>query len=352
MSNYLIKLKPVGKFFFGGDMTFSVGAKERPKDWKSKTDEEKTKIRKEIGDNARYSSYIIKSEKFSQQTSLLGMLRFLLLRKDSSLFDGKKIIGNKDKVIELIGERSFTVNDGEELNFGKIKALSPCFILQGDNVITRLPMDYGLELIDLSDGNPMSYNGNPIILNKIVSGRKDNEEEIKYSAKDGLSVRYAGKDGKPIKEEEIFIEDQRIGISRNINTGITEENALYKQVNYCLADDFCFAFYATVDLDITTKDYNNKLVSLGADSSNFVIQIDAEDFREISLQTSNVSINNACCKVVLASPTIIDKDIAKLADFAIAKTMPFKFMRRLSREMYSGIIVYNHFQVIGLITNK
>jgi len=33
MSKYQITLSPVDKFFFGGDMTFQVGAKELPKNW-------------------------------------------------------------------------------------------------------------------------------------------------------------------------------------------------------------------------------------------------------------------------------------------------------------------------------
>lgn len=417
MSNYLIKLTPIGKFFFGGDMTFSVGAKERPKNWNSRTEEEKARIRKQIDDNTRYSSYIIKSEKFPQQTSLLGMLRFLLLRyyKDHLLFDisGNKIKeGMSGEVEKVIGKSSFPALDEPELEnkYGLIKELSPCFLIKGDTIITLLPKDFGLETIDLSVGILLSYNDNTINLSKIVSRKKDNGDEIKYSAKDGLSARYGfttkddkGEDiVKTYNEEEIFIEDQRIGISRNIATGKTEENALYKQINYRLADDFCFAFYTNIDIDDITP-YNNQIVLLGADSSQFVIQIvplegedvNAEDLPKISLPPSNVDVNNGFCKIVLTSPTIIDKEIAKMADFAITETIPFKFMKTRvdQKEEYhrlSGIkhsnkvelfqtgsvfyfrndanvskfkeeienhkefhqIGYNHFQVINLSTNK
>lgn len=321
MSNYLIKLTPIGKFFFGGDMSFQVGNN------------------KNSSFNTRYSSYIIKSEKFPQQTSLLGMLRFLLLRNDSSLFDGYKIIG---EVKDLIGEKSFTSNGGNRNNYGKIQDLSPCFLMNGDNIITRLQMDYGLETIDLSAGNLLSYNNNAINLSKIVSGKKDNGDEIKYSAKDGLSIRYGyvskkenGEDKVTIYDDsEIFIEDQRIGISRNIATGKTEDNALYKQVNYRLADDFCFAFYAKINID-DIKPFNNQVVLLGADSSQFVIQIEplkgeeasADYLPEMSLPSSNVSVNNGYCEVMLTSPTLIDKKTATFADFAITETIPFKCMQ-------------------------
>lgn len=352
MSNYLIKLTPVGKFFFGGDMTFSVGAKERPKNWNNKTNDEKAKIDKQIDDNTRYSSYIIKSEKFPQQTSLLGMLRFLILRNAGDKVFKDYSIVNKTEAKAQIGERSFAANNGNRNGFGKIMDLSPCFLMQGDTIITRLPMDYGIETIELTDNNKpkesqhndnrLFYNDNIISLTKIVTGWKDNGDEIKYSAKDGLSVRYGfiskkdnGEDKVTIYDEnEIFIEDQRIGISRNIRTGKTEENALYKQINYRLADDYCFAFYAKINIE-DIKPYNNQIVLLGADSSQFVIQIaplededaNAENLPKISLPSSNVIVNNGYCKVVLTSPTLIDKETAKFADFAITETIPFKCMQ-------------------------
>ena len=66
MSNYLITLTPTGRFFFGGDMTFKVGRKDKNEF------------------NEQFSSYIIKSAMFPQQTSLLGMLRFLILSNDTT----------------------------------------------------------------------------------------------------------------------------------------------------------------------------------------------------------------------------------------------------------------------------
>ena len=61
---YFVQLEPTGKFFFGGDMRFGINGKEE-----------------------EFSSYIIESSKMPQQTSILGMLRFLLLSNDENLFD-------------------------------------------------------------------------------------------------------------------------------------------------------------------------------------------------------------------------------------------------------------------------
>ena len=104
-NRYLISLKPVGKFFFGGDMSFPVNGKK-----------------------SEYSSYIIKSNKFPQQTSLLGMLRFLVLRNDSSVFDAAtQSITDRHAAAKLIGESSF-VQSGCKATYGVIKGISECFL--------------------------------------------------------------------------------------------------------------------------------------------------------------------------------------------------------------------------------
>lgn len=67
MSKYLVKLMPLGKFFFGGDMTFKIGNKE-----------------------TAFSSYIIHSFTTPQQTSILGMMRFLILSNNDEAFNIKE----------------------------------------------------------------------------------------------------------------------------------------------------------------------------------------------------------------------------------------------------------------------
>lgn len=348
MSNYLIKLTPVGKFFFGSDMTFSVGTKDLPKEWYKRPSEERTRIEDQVRFNTRYASYIIKSEKFPQQTSLLGMLRFFMLRNEKDLFENdhiKKGDAVREKVEELIGRHSFEANgDG---NYGCIKELSPCFLMKDNQIVTRMPMDYGLvevKLInndvnkpeDKNEPNGEFYNSKPIDLSTIKI--RNGEKIIDFNAKDGdLSEKYGFCiDGKKIvilDADEIFIEDQRIGINRDIVTGHTEDNALFKQVNYRLADGFCFAFYAQIDKDITTtfNDSNliSPLVSLGADNSQFVInivQIDREDdnLPAVSLPVVDAKLDDGFKKVVLTSPALIDN---VTSCFHIASTIPFKHMK-------------------------
>ena len=336
MSNYLIKLTPVGKFFFGGDMTFSVGTKDLPKEWYKRPSEERKRIEDQVRFNTRYASYIIKSEKFPQQTSLLGMLRFLLLQ-NSDLFDGVKIKdGTSEQVKALIGKKSFMA--GEKGEFGCIKKLSPCFLMKEDQIITRLPLDYGLKEVSLNrhDNHHQYYNSKVVDLSTIKI--EDDGKTKDFTAKDGdVSEKY-GYGCVVMEEKDIFIEDLRIGINRNIETGHTEDNALFKQVNYRLADDFCFALYAQIDEKLPYSSgtcfasYTKKMVSLGADNSQFVIEIiplenkDSEELPVVSLPRTKVKLDAGRKKVVLTSPAFVDDSTVERSYYHIATTIPFKHM--------------------------
>lgn len=284
MSRYIITLKPIDKFFFGGDMTFSVG--------------------NNLNDdyNREYSSYLIESAYFPQQTSLLGMMRFLILRNNEECFDGVKIT-DTIKAAGLIGEGGF----GEGRSYGKIKSLGHCFIK------------------DCADNK--DYHFAPYDSDYAVSAAEDtclvNGRELTLHKMEGFSSKVWYKKylecGSEKKEvSSFFVEDRRIGINRDIKTGKTEDAALFKQVSYRFSDSrYAFAFHAETDVDILQ--YDGQVVSVGADNSQFVIGIknDHED-------------GNAGCsalKVTLLSPArLLSKDMDKVA-FCMTEVMPFRYLR-------------------------
>lgn len=295
MSKYLVTLKPVDKFFFGGDMTFEVAGKD--------------------GHNKKFKSYIIESAKFPQQTSLLGMLRFLLLRKSPYFENGK--ITDKDGAAGLIGEHSFEVNNTDD--FGKIKSLSGCFIRDRLNCLDYAfaPFTQDFSLYDTNRVG--SVNGVEIRLPAVVG----------FTAKSGYTKYLLSAKGKR-KIDDVFVEDRRIGINRNISTGLTEDSALYKQISYRFKDfdkenvkriaDYCFAFYVEVDEDMTSAKYNGEVVSVGADGSQFIISFErgGTDNR-LSLSRNNM--------LVLQSPAYLIRDALKLSSFFVTETIPFRFLK-------------------------
>lgn len=280
---YLITLTPTGKFFFGGDMTFSVN-----------------------GEETEFTSYIIRSNKFPQQTSLLGMLRFLILRNDLEIFDAvaQTIRNDKRKAAsELIGPHSFK-KSGEEGDFGRIKKLYPCFLQKDGMNVTLMPKDYRHEVVFC--GSIGCLNGKKV---SVPTEIKD------FDPKDGLDTLYHIGE-KDFGEKDIFEEDVCNGINRDIKTGKTEDNALFKQISYRLKDGFRFAFYAEVDMD-NFEEYSGQLVTVGGDSSQFVIGIEEKAIQECE-KPGNGS------KVVLTSPAYIP-DLSEVK-YAITDTIPFKCM--------------------------
>lgn len=93
----LVQLKPLGKFFFGGSRTFA--------------------------DNRQ--SYYAHSEYFPQQTAILGMLRYEVLKLNNALDKSAK------EKVEIVG----TDFDGStKKEFGKIKSISPVFIFENESI--------------------------------------------------------------------------------------------------------------------------------------------------------------------------------------------------------------------------
>lgn len=300
MSRYLITLTPTGKFFFGGDMTFMIG------------DNDKEEY------NERYSSYFIKSNHFPQQTSLLGMLRFLILKNDADAFDvSRNKINNVKKAEDLIGKEGFR-DEGNVRNYGKIKTIGPCFIMDGDApvVLDCLGHKYDFELMD----------------GKLASR--------KYEPKEGISSIY----------EDVFKSDLRNGIMKNDNH---EDKALFKQEN-CRFNNkkkvkaeggeekevdthYKFAFVAEVDETLNLCKYDKQSVTLGADSSVFSIGITGIDNDTDDLvKSSKGEIKEEV--IILTSPSYITNEEVQLANSAITNIIPFRYLKtNIKTENYHNV---------------
>ena len=303
MNKYLITLKPLGKYFFGGDMTFQIGPEESSEF------------------NETFASYIIASNTFPQQTSLLGMMRYLLLTKSPEVFslERNKII-RKEYADSLIGRESFHVTDkhSTENNYGKIKSLSPCFLMKENEIFLSAPKDNHLNIV--FDENHISafYNSQALTLPTI----KD------YNPKEEHPDEYIGlRTNKRYKASEIFTTDVRIGINKDYN-GKSNNKGFYKQISYQLKDNFCFAFIANLDFDLKTC--QNEIVSLGADGSRFSLsaeEIDNENMYRLIYPEETVKKATSCNKVILLSDSYLDKKDMQQIDFSITDTKPFRFIK-------------------------
>ena len=296
MSRYQIALTPVDKFFFGGDMTF------------------KAEGRGEL--NEDFQSYVIQSGRFPQQTSLLGMLRFLILRNDPACFRNGRIT-DKAKATVLIGPGSFAVNSseaapGKPKDFGVIRSLSRCRVQvvshEGVSSLDFKP----LYRKSISWTDQEAYlNDHPVVI-----------PVLDYSPKEGLKsvlsdgVREYGLD-------EVFEEDRRIGISRDVSTGKTDDGALFKQISYRFKNvdgqSFRFAFEAEVDA-VDLESYSGQVVSVGGDNSWFVLDVKA-------LKASVEVPARDDLTITLLSPAFIPRKALLRTRFGITSLISFRFLQ-------------------------
>lgn len=309
MSKYLISLTPMGSFYFGGERSFPLAGEKQNE----------------------FASYIVQSNLFPQQTALLGMLRFWILKNHPEAFSlEKNQIIDSTKATDVIGSRGFSTSNSEKADFKLINSISYCFLQKWENetsweAILPTPMDYGLT-VDFNKEETAIYNAVKKQLPQITYASKKKD----FSSKEGLIRGYVGSEGRYIKEKDIFLKDQRIGINRDIKTGKTEEDALYKQVCYRLAKGYSFAFYA--EMNDWNYPQESQIVELGGDSSKFALtctRLESEQSAPVYNErlAKPLLAKDGYQSLTLLSDTKLDNEVVtKKTLFSISETVPFKFL--------------------------
>ena len=218
--NYLVTLKPLKPFFFGGDVTFG----------KFSNDDER--------------NYLVKSRLFPQQTALLGMIRKEILIQAGLLTT--KVNGewvdkeDKEKSKKLIGDTKFKFNQSND--FGVLKRISPVFLQRKNQKFIK---KVAIDKYEYQNGLLKNYNPKNDIYDNFIS--IDNS--------------------KCLKRENIFKEVIQVGNKKNGG-----DNSLFKKTSYLLKDNFEFAFYIESDFEL-----KNSFVTLGADKSTFKMEVKQTD---------------------------------------------------------------------------
>lgn len=233
---YLVRLTPIDVYFFGGEVTFGDGNTQ---------------------------NYLVKSNLLPQQSAVLGLMRYELLRQNDLLFEKGKSIEEEDKykIKTLIGTKGFDPTQ-EAKSYGIIKRISPIFIEKQGQFYTRMPLDAGIKVKlgkDTDTELKAYYNGS------------DNCKPLpifeEYNYKEYKNYRYwCSKDINNIKDEsKIFIETEQIGINKN-----KKDDAFFKQTLIKLSDGFNFAFTVDIEGKLNTE---SAIVPWGGNQSRFKIEI-------------------------------------------------------------------------------
>ncbi|WP_026896299.1 type III-B CRISPR module-associated Cmr3 family protein [Clostridiisalibacter paucivorans] len=288
---YLIKLKPIENFFFGGEKTFEN--------------------KNEKGER---ENYIVTSKDFPQQTTILGMIRKEIIRQ-KGLLKSNWNYNNKEmeKIKGLIGKGSFNINNTDQ-EFGIINKISPVFLYSSkeNNFYIKMPKDQNLKC----ENSTKKY-----IPFKAEKRVKSNFGQVllpeEYNAKKGLSNQFISFDGKNIKEyKDIFSEDKRVGNKKNVENEL-EKETLFKEISYRLNPKICFCF----TLDIRDNDFNleDNIVYLGANKSAFKMEVEKTDIDLIE----RIKIERNNDRVLLLGDTYIE-DVSEYCQFYVATTTDFR----------------------------
>jgi CRISPR-associated protein Cmr3 len=300
--NVSVTLTPLDHYFFGGENLNTDGTEK----------------------------YYQRSTQLPQQTTLLGTMRFLLLKLDNSILDGNKII-DKEKAKKLIGENSF--NKSSKSQYGKINAISEV-LLWHETEGFYLPM-LAWENTN-NDINTLIEQGN----NKCFFGgkmKKDNFLLPYYEAKNGTKEYWIGQDGKPF-QENIFVEYRHSGNFKNKKNKVDDdEDAYFKMCYYHLKHPFSFVFNMEISDDTVVNKLirNNHIVTAGGEQSKFMCEIKKLDdsnpkriSEDIYEKAYSPFSDSQFTKVILTADAFTEEEnLYQNSLFAVTQIKKMRFMQ-------------------------
>lgn len=281
MSNettYLIKLRPRGRFFFGGDRAFTATGE---------------------------AVYSAESLYFPQQTALLGMLRYAMIRQNPKAGIGQGFD-----------------HTAQTQDWGDVLYLSPVFLIDALTQKQWLPVGMNFQ---------HDKKNNQLIELQAPIGKKIEN----YNSKNGF-LKNRWTDGTDVcSVQDFFTDIETIGNKKD-RQGKSQPEGFFKQKAYRLVRnldkktvDLSFGFYAT----FKQPQMFDKVPSvvLGIDQSVFSLSAKIEISSFARNQTSSEAK-----KLVLVSDAYIPDYAALQAqcDFILGDSIPFRYMTPVKSNNY------------------
>lgn len=265
MSTYLVRMTPLEPFTFGGEKGFRFESQ----------DVEKGR------NNTANISYYQTSRELPEQTTIIGMLRYLILRHNGVAKDFCKYTNDdKQKIHELIGESSFSFQNREFL-MGKLKSVSPVFIVDQEQNFEKISYYIRNPLNNIGDKTyrPMKMNTQKIVtsVGKIELPVVDSDNG--YTTKTHLNYGYLniGTVDQPKAEfvENMFESRLITGNRKNNkkNNKKNDEDGFFKRQALCFKCEkdkkYSFAVFVECEDGILPK---NMLSYMGLKKSSFRVE--------------------------------------------------------------------------------
>lgn len=232
---YIVRLTPINSYYFGGEITFGEGAAQ---------------------------NYYVKSNYLPQASSLLGVMRYEVLRQNNLLSYDKTNRQQLEQVKYLIGEHGFNLDD--DSSYGIIQKLSPVFVenKRSGKFYTPMPLDDGIQISFQSD-TECSFSS------VCKQSKAITMKGYDYKHYDNYRYWISG-DGEKIDTKAIFYEKEQIGITKS-NREDDDQDAFYKMVSVGLRDSYNFVFILETSIDINPVE--KEVVYMGGNRSAFVMSI-------------------------------------------------------------------------------
>ena len=281
MKTYLVRLTPQEPYFFGNEKTFL--------------------FKKEDNQGQRGNSYYIRSERTPLQSTLMGMMRYLLMPfKDYS---------HPEENAPVIGSESFQLGKAGQ-SFGVIRKIHPLFLMKGDEAYVATPLDC----------KPGGKTYQPFGGYKVVP-TADGEKLFTpdYNPKKGLADSYMRlSDGALTEASRIFGAETRVGNLKA--TGGKNEKGFFKKEYVYLRDGFCFAFYAELDDSAVLPQGGLTTAFLGQGKSLFTVSLEERENTLPGDVQKLLPTGTAYC----LSDVFTDASVLNSCRFAIVETRDYR----------------------------
>lgn len=254
LKKYLIKMFPLEPYTFGSELGFSFK-----------------------NDRASTDTYFMRSKELPEQTTVFGMVRYLLLKNENKLKSDFNYNGMENEITDICGKESFSfakaLGNGNQ-DFGYIEGISPVFLLDEEgSIFVKNPFcnefeEKGFKPMYLQQ-EKMETSEGEILLPTYDTKKGHADGYICISAKKEDFL------GRIKKEKDFFCSYINTG---NMKNGESKDEALFR-IETIYMNNVSFGVYLSLNekaKDITTP----TIVYMGTKRSAFRIEAEPVDEQE------------------------------------------------------------------------
>ncbi len=308
MTKYLVKIKPLEPYFFGDENTIRIGE-----------------------ENRYYVSSLLKPS----ATTIMGMLRYTVLKNAGVLkTDREYNCVEKELLKKLIGEKSFEPNDNTD--YGVIKGVSPLFLMSGNDIYIKLPLNHKMHK-DKKDKNdekiyntqytPFEMGCEALTSYKTINLPQKGEFDPKKTVSDDMYVNI--NTGDIIKDGYkdgfvLFDSFEKITCKK-----YSKKEGFMKKIFRVLNKDFCFAVVVEIDEDDEKVNFDNKYTTtcyMGREKSTFLLEFSEGFSLENKIAESNFAKMCGQVEFGYALGDIVVKESPTYSDFAMVQTQNLRYL--------------------------